>query len=332
MNFQVSYKTYRRQLLTPLKMSRGVIDFREGVILRLESADGVSYGEVVILDYFRTETLDESLELLKSLPKQISINDLKNIPEKYPATRLGLESAILLQTDSRLNSQAREMKISKLLPAGEEALTVLENGLAEDFEIFKWKIGSYSLEVEFSILAQILEMIGDSRKLRLDANGGLSKAEAEKWLSRCEGTSVEFLEQPLAVIEFDAMLELAEKYSTPIALDESVAKTPELIRAHQQGWPGILVVKPSRLGDLSSFLDWREKTNAKIVYSSALETSIGTELGLRLAASDKNNNFGLGYGVAHWFPNDGLYLHPDEPTLKTGMLITEQYQSIWDRL
>jgi len=46
---------------------------------------------------------------------------------------------------------------------------------------------------------------------------------AGRKLQACDQVGIEFLEQPLPVAQFDAMLELSDRYSTQLALDESVA-------------------------------------------------------------------------------------------------------------
>jgi len=57
---------------------------------------------------------------------------------------------------------------------------------------------------------------------------GTPKQEANEWLRACDQVGVEFLEQPLPVAQFDAMLELSDRYSTQLALDESVATLDQL--------------------------------------------------------------------------------------------------------
>jgi len=59
-------------------------------------------------------------------------------------------------------------------------------------------------------------------------------------MARCDQVGIEFLEQPLPVAQFDAMLELSDRYSTQLALDESVATLDQLQASYQQGWRGIL--------------------------------------------------------------------------------------------
>lgn len=52
--------------------------------------------------------------------------------------------------------------------------------------------------------------------------------------------SIEFIEQPLSVDQFQEMRELGNCYQTKIALDESVATLKQLECCFKQGWREIL--------------------------------------------------------------------------------------------
>ena len=332
-SYRLSFRPYSRQLVAPLKMSRGVIDRREGVIVRIEDDDGAgeSYGEAVTLPYFGTETVDEACRLLAGL-ETVSFAALEEIPKHYFATRLAIESALLLRSPGVLSDPAlsnRTMSVSKLLPSGVAAVEVLRKGLSEGFETFKWKVGIESAESEIAVLKKLFGELKSNNKLRLDANGGLSFARAASLLEFCEGTQVEFIEQPIAPDKLEESMELAARWSTPIALDESVATMDDIERVYRAGWRGLYVVKPSRLGELRAFLQWREASRCSIVYSSALETAVGTEMGLRVAASDPINSFSLGYGVAHWFFEDGLSLHLNSPRVCANNLPGKGFGEMW---
>lgn len=207
------------------------------------------------------------------------------------------------------------MSVSKLLPAGSAAISELKNGIKQGFATFKWKIGSD--QGEFEIFQELLGISGKV-KFRLDANAGLHLDLAKKWLRLCEDKPVEFIEQPLAVSEFEQMRYLSKEFKTPIALDESVARLCDLKSTESKGWQGLYVVKPFRLGNLKDFLTWRELGDKKIVYSSALETIFGTDVALKIAATDNNNDFALGFGVSHFFESDGLSLDTSSAEIVVG--------------
>lgn len=138
-------------------------------------------------------------------------------------------------------------------------------------------------------------------QLRLDANGGLTEIEAERWLAVCQPeTRIEFIEQPLAPKEIDRTIELAAKYPTPIALDESVATFDRLQHVYDRGWRGIYVVKPGIAGFPWRLAEFITRHQIDVVFSSVMETSVGRAAAGRLAAS-LNIKRSLGFGIDDWF-------------------------------
>jgi len=298
---ELLFKPYKRKLKIPIKMSRGVITERLGVVVRI---DGV-FGEAVIMDYFGTETLDQSLSFLKSLPKNIDESIIEDIP--HYATRCAIESAFI---SNSLVLKRESMNLTKLLPAGNLALEKIKIFYNLGFRSFKWKIGIYGNETE--VLNHLLSFSDVS--IRLDANAGLDLEQAKRWLEFCENKAVEFIEQPLAVDKMQQMLSLSKQYSTPIALDESVSRFEDLERLSE--WKGYVVVKPLRLGMYREFFKWRDSVKNKIIYSSALESAFGQYFGVRVAASDRASNFSLGFGVSDFFEKDEMSFLDKNPEVK----------------
>jgi O-succinylbenzoate synthase len=159
--------------------------------------------------------------------------------------------------------------------------------------VFKWKVGVGDLADELALLEDVCGELPSGAKLRLDANGAWDRRRAERWLERCADRPVEFVEQPCFADAAqgatqqrktdDILCGLASDYPTPIALDESLVGERDLERWIGAGWPGIFVVKPSLLGDLSAALQQLEKAMARVVFSSALETAIGAKRALEAA-------------------------------------------------
>jgi len=173
------------------------------------------------------------------------------------------------------------------------------------------------IQLELRILEQLVQSIledfsaDDSISLRLDANGGLTDVEASQWLHVCDraGKIIEFLEQPLPVDQFDQMKKLSDRFSTPIALDESVVTLKQMKEVYQKGWNGIFVIKPSIAGSPSQIRQFCKSKNIDAVFSSVFETEIGREAALRLASElNTKHNRPVGFGVNHWF-DDNFDVH-----------------------
>ena len=90
---KLQVRAYARSFKTPLQTHHGEWSVRRGLILRLESEHGLGWGEVAPITAFGTECYESALEFCQSLPEQITLAEIQQIPAPYPACRFGLESA-----------------------------------------------------------------------------------------------------------------------------------------------------------------------------------------------------------------------------------------------
>ncbi|MCZ6674736.1 MAG: hypothetical protein O7C75_17545, partial [Verrucomicrobia bacterium] len=142
------------------------------------------------------------------------------------------------------------------------------------------------------------------------------------WLEFLEGQPVEFLEQPLSPGLENRMLEMAEPFSIPLALDESVAGSDSLVQ--WSTWPGPLVVKPSLLGNPQIEMP------TLALGSSVFETAFGFEAGLQFLARHQKTDTAIGYDTGTCLEKDGWALHQPGPQLTSGDVSIEQLQELWE--
>lgn len=318
--YQFEFRSYRRAFQPPLLTGHGIWCDRQGIILKLTDASGrVGFGEIAPLEWFGSESLETALRFCEACPNPITTSDIGAIPDQLPACQFGFESAWeCLTTPPYLN--AVNLPHSILLPTGVAALTAPQLGCNGDrpsplaiAPTFKWKIGVAPLEDELRIFEQLLQHLPDEAHLRLDANGSLTLADARQWLTVCRDCpQVEFLEQPLAPAQFDALLQLASQYPTPIALDESVATVTQLEAAYQKGWRGIVVVKAAIAGSPTRLRQFCSQPGVDVVWSSVFETAIAqTFVKTRLLPAVPQCTRAIGFGINHWF-TDTLHQLNDE--------------------
>jgi len=298
------FRPYQRPL-HPLQTSHGTWSTREGIILRLSASTGqVGYGEIAPIPWFGSETLAAALNFCHQLPDQITSATIATIPANLPACQFGFESALenLAGPATSLPAIAQSL----LLPGGNAALDAWKPFWEKGYRTFKWKIGVVELQTELEILATLTHSLPQGAKLRLDANGGLTQQQTIAWLEACRAFPIEFLEQPLPPDQFSTMLELTHHYPTPLALDESITNLEQLWACYNQGWRGIFVIKPAILGSPHQLQTFCQAHPIDIVFSSALETAIGRQAGLRLAAKLGNPDRAVGYGTNHWFQDSTI--------------------------
>ena len=295
-------------------------------MVRLEDAEGrVGFGEIAPIPWFGSETLEAAIALCTSLSAiegGVNPQHLALIPDTLPACQFGVAIAwdALHQAAIPAVAEAAIPQSARLLPTGEAALDAWDASRSSEGMTYKWKIGVKSIRKELCTFQKLQALLPEMSKIRLDANGGLSVEEACRWLDVCaEDERVEFLEQPLPPEEFAAMRELGDRFPTPLALDESVATLAQLQACYEQGWRGIVVVKPAIAGSPHRLRALCYQHRLDVVVSSVFETAIARSfLQTRLLPSLPSPLRAPGLGTAHWFPDDGFE--------------TSDFASLWQRL
>jgi o-succinylbenzoate synthase len=312
MRYLFEFRPYQRKFVTPVTTSHGIWDIREGIILRLTSETGqVSWGEIAPISWFGSETLKQANYFCHELPKEITDETIFSIPEDLPSCQFGFESAIWGMEGKEWVTPSL-LSYSALLPSGEAAIEKCRLLWEQGYRTFKWKIGVEAISRELEIFTLLTQKLPLEAKLRLDANGGLSYEEANTWLWLCDKVNasqelpveIEFIEQPLPVEQFQQMLQLCGNYTTAIALDESVATLNQLENCFKQGWQQIFVIKPAIVGSPLRLRQFCLANEIDVVFSSGLETAIGRQNALQLAAELSLHNRAVGFGVSHWFDDD----------------------------
>ena len=185
------------------------------------------------------------------------------------------------------------VRVNATLPA--VAVADVADALAPfgDFEVVKIKVAEKGQTVAED-LARVREVhrLWPAAKIRLDANGGYSVAQAIE-VARALAESalpIEYLEQPVAAVAELAEVRAALQQLSPdapikVAADESVRKATDPLAVAQAGAADILVLKAAPLGGINAALDIALAAGLPVVVSSALETSVGISMGAHLAAA-----------------------------------------------
>jgi O-succinylbenzoate synthase len=299
MLYGCEFHSYRRYFKKPLQTYHGILTIREGVIIHLEDAEGKkACGEIAPLPWFGSESLAQALAFCQDLGGRISESEIFQIPDSLSACQFAFASA-WRELKEPLPPLAVQ-NFSYLLPAGRAALSQLTQHPRES--CYKWKMGVEEINTELEIFRQIIAVLPPAAQLRLDANGGLDYSPAQCWLRECDRSNrVEFLEQPLGVSQLAAMQQLSQEFSTPLALDESVATYRQLQDCYAQGWRGIFVLKAGIMGYPHRIKEFCLEKQLDTVFSSVLETPVGRKAALRLAQEVMTKGRALGFGVEHLF-------------------------------
>ena len=157
-----------------------------------------------------------------------------------------------------------------------------------------------TLADDLARVGAVREVLGESGRIRIDANGGWSVAEAVRGLSALAPLGLEYAEQPCASVE--DLLALRTSLSRNgvdvlIAADESIRKASDPLRVARLGACDLFVVKVAPLGGVRRVLDLVAAAGLPAVVSSALESSVGIRAGVALAAALPDLPYACGLGT-----------------------------------
>jgi len=142
--------------------------------------------------------------------------------------------------------------------------------------------------------------------IRVDVNGLWSVDEALTHLYAYyeEIGPLEYVEQPCATVE--ELRELKSKIKIPlrIAADEAIRKVPDPFKVDLTDAVDILMLKVQPLGGIRRSLEIARHHDLPVVVSSALESAIGIEYGLELAASVSELTFDCGLATGSLLTRD----------------------------
>jgi len=247
-----------------------------------------------------------------------------------------LKCAIEAATKPRPELFRQSIKVNGTMPALNDPKEI--EGIVNSFPgvtTFKVKVGE-NLSEDIARLAKVRALRPES-KLRIDVNGNWSIADAVTNLRAIYENigPLEYVEQPCATIE--ELRELKEKLqiNIPIAGDEVLRKARDPFAINLEGAVDILMLKVQPLGGIERAHKLAEHHKIPVVVSSALESAVGINYGLILAASfpEMDLECGLGTGsllatnVAELPIIDGqIHIREFEPEFSGHEVAPERYE------
>lgn len=142
-----------------------------------------------------------------------------------------------------------------------------------------------------------------SARLRVDANGGWTLAQAAEALRLLEPMGLEYAEQPCATVGDLASLRAMET-GVLIAADESIRRADDPYRVRDAGAADVAVLKVQPLGGARACLRLADELGLPVVVSSAVETSVGLASGLALAGALPDLPFACGLETGRLLAGD----------------------------
>lgn len=156
---------------------------------------------------------------------------------------------------------------------------------------FKVKVGTHVSDDLHRL--DVIRTLRPNAAIRIDVNGLWSVEEAEMFLNSVG--EIEYVEQPCATIE--ELRELKQRVDVKIVGDEVLRKSANPFEVDLTDAVDYLMLKVQPLGGISRAHALAEHHKLPVVVSSALESAVGINYGLMLAASFEEMKFDCGLGT-----------------------------------
>lgn len=289
---KAKYSRYLLEFKRPSGTSRGVLNEKETFILEIEKQGRKGIGECAVFRGLSFDDRPDYEEKLKWLCENIDLDFsyLKEELKDFPSIWFGYEQALLnlkngadLYFPSEFTEGKSAIMINGLIWMGDIQYMEeqIREKLEQGFHCIKLKIG-VNWESEHKILQKLREKFSkEALELRVDANGGFSREEAELVLQQLAELHIHSIEQPVKAGNWADMEALCAGTPTPIALDEEligITDPVEKKKLLETIKPQYIILKPALVGGFAGSDEWislAEEQNIGWWITSALESNIG---------------------------------------------------------
>lgn len=220
-----------------------------------------------------------------------------------------LASAIEAATQPRPKLFRSSIAVNGTIPATNDQKVVDE--LVASYpgvKTYKVKVGD-NLSEDIVRLARI-RSLGRKVNIRIDVNGlwSVEQALTNLYAFYENVGPFEYVEQPCATL--DELRELKSKIRIPlrITVDEVIRKSSDPFALDLQGAADIVMLKVQPLGGIKRARAIAEHHKLPVVVSSALDSAVGINYGLTLAASFQDLNFDCGLATGSLLAKDVAHL------------------------
>jgi O-succinylbenzoate synthase len=267
---RVSLTHIRIPLVEPFRISNGVVEEKDGIIVGVHADGLVGYGEASPMSgsFYSSDTPESTWSdlrnmivprLLRNQPDGVKgVNDLLDQTGGNPFARAGVETAFWDLEGQRtgvplyrlLGSETDEVECGLavgIYPSLQEMLRAVERHLCEGYTRLKIKIQpGWDIEP----LRAVRERFGEI-PLMVDANCAYTAADLEH-LKRLDEFRLMMVEQPLPKGDLEGHARLQSALTTPLCLDESATDLATVSRAIAMKSCKIVNIKIQRVGGLQA--------------------------------------------------------------------------------
>jgi L-alanine-DL-glutamate epimerase-like enolase superfamily enzyme len=308
----------------------------ENLLVKIESSDGVcGWGEASPFRSITGET--QAIDLaaaseLKSLlvgKNPLAIGPLTTLMSRFLPHNATIRSAFdmaLYDVASRYarmplyrflggENRALETDITIYIGDPKEAGAQAEKIVRAGFRVIKVKLGS-DRAGDIERVQAIRHAIGDTPRLRIDANQAWDRITALRMLGALEKHSIEFCEQPCPAADHRTLRFLSEHASIPIMADESLFSPEDALALDREDAVAYFNIKLSKSGGIR-----QAQRIASIAEAGGRRCMMGcmseSRLGITAAA-----HFALANPAIEFCDLDSFYEHREDP-IQGGVVVQD---------
>lgn len=258
-------------------LSFGTLEYFSTLLVRVEAGGAQGLGEATYLPGYGSETFRNGLDAARKVCPALIGQDLASAMEEVHDHKVPtFTHSALTTTLETIDTEVSEISVPLVATLSrdsplEEALTRLDEGYSE----FKFKIG-FDPEDDARQVSEVLDVVGDG-VLRVDANRGYGREEAEEFLSSFSPRELALLEQPLDEGDGEGHRELRE-FGTPIMLDEEIRSVRDIERVAREGSADLVKLKLFKTGSPRDLLDAADRAVERglgVVVGNGVQTGLG---------------------------------------------------------
>jgi o-succinylbenzoate synthase len=304
---------YKLKLKAPVHTAVGMVEEREGCLLRLEGEDGqvgwgdaapwpgfgstlavvkqamqnvlVAGGALLQAEFRNTKDIAQWLQGRSSLPREVlAAVDVALLDLLAQSLRRSV--AEVLSTDPR-----EVLSMHALVADAAAAKEAVKQGA----RTLKVKVGVASVQEDVARVGAVRAAAGRDIDIRVDANRAWTRAQAAEAVKGLAAHHVAWIEEPLALldgaVDWAGMAELqvlAKQAGTVLAVDESVQTVADVERVAEARAATVVVLKPMFVGGLLAAMELHRKVvecGLKVVVTHAMESAVGRMAAIHLAAA-----------------------------------------------
>lgn len=273
----------------------------------------VGYGEGVADEHVTGESMYGAYEIIEKIlaPQLIGMNPLNmeaihDVMDRAilaaPTAKAALDIACYDAAAKSLGVPVydllggrfhKEFPITHVLSIQEPEVMAKEavDKIAEGYRSFKLKVGAKMLE-DVKRIKAVREAVGHEIAIRVDVNQGWqNSATALQALALLADCHLDWIEQPIVAHDIDGMVEIKQKTSIPIMIDEGLVGINEMRTIIQKQAAHKVNIKLMKCGGIykaNKLAIMAEMTNIECQVGSMVESSIGSAAGYHVAFSKKS--------------------------------------------